>query len=734
MKIGNIAQCKKLDFGLSIAYLYKKKAGIVKNPKIMQNIETKNKEFSYIASKEQKLTILVFIILELIFLFIAPEIFAQDASMKTLGGHSKTVNKVKFNPNGKYLVSVSNDAKAIIWNYKIGKIHKKVKVQSEAIKGLTFSKNGNYFFIASKDNSIIRCSANAGNVNKTYGSFGHDFISYNDYCTDLKISPNERKLYTANSDGYIKIWNISKEYIEKEIKAHSRKITAIEFCPASKVFATSSIDKSIKLWNLDNNTLITRKTGHRNQITDLKFSPDGKYLATASLDKTIKLRDAYNGEIIFSFEGHKAAINQIVFSPDGKYLVSASSDKTLKIWDLDKKKEIETLNGHNGEIKTVDFSPDGKFLASGSDDNTVKIWKVDYLNISPIRVDFNKPIVKVISPASQKIPVKKADFHIKVEIVSAYSLKKIQVFLNDEVIFSKKITEKQFVLNHIVKLKKGINKIYFTARNSKGEMRSKTYSVNFLDVNNPILYILSIGIDKYEDESLNLQYSAQDSDAITKAYQKMEGKLFSDVKAITLNGKQATRANIIHSLNRIEKDATLKDMILVFISSHGIVNHRKQFYLLPTDYDSKKNPEATGIGFSDLVKNISAANCKKVIFLDACNSGNTAYELNFNNENQTNNSWKSLLKELDGITLIASSSRYENSYEHSDWGHGAFTKAILEAFSGAADTNNNQYISLAELNLFITQKVKELTQGVQNAYMPLNQFGDIPIYKVSEEN
>ena len=81
---------------------------------------------------------------------------------------------------------------------------------------------------------------------------------------------------------------------------------------------------------------------------------------------------------------------------------------------------------------------------------------------------------------------------------------------------------------------------------------------------------------------------------------------------------------------------------------------------------------------------------------------------------------------------MTSSSGREYSYENPRWGHGAFTKAILEGLDGGADFNKNSVIHLTELELFVSERVKELTGGRQHPYTPIKLSGNIPLYLVEE--
>ncbi len=90
---------------------------------------------------------------------------------------------------------------------------------------------------------------------------------------------------------------------------------------------------------------------------------------------------------------------------------------------------------------------------------------------------------------------------------------------------------------------------------------------------------------------------------------------------------------------------------------------------------------------------------------------------------------------------MAASTGREVSQERREWGHGAFTLALLEAISGrrlcqaksatplSADLNRDGLIHLVELDAYITNRVKELTDGAQH---PMTHRGDVPSFPVAQ--
>jgi uncharacterized caspase-like protein len=72
------------------------------------------------------------------------------------------------------------------------------------------------------------------------------------------------------------------------------------------------------------------------------------------------------------------------------------------------------------------------------------------------------------------------------------------------------------------------------------------------------------------------------------------------------------------------------------------------------------------------------------------------------------------------VTVLTSSSGSQTSREDSAWQHGAFTKALLEAFNDpAADINHNGLINANGLAAYLTAHVSSLTGGAQTPGMEI---------------
>jgi uncharacterized caspase-like protein len=77
----------------------------------------------------------------------------------------------------------------------------------------------------------------------------------------------------------------------------------------------------------------------------------------------------------------------------------------------------------------------------------------------------------------------------------------------------------------------------------------------------------------------------------------------------------------------------------------------------------------------------------------------------------------------NNVTVLTSSDKDELSREDRAWGHGAFTKAFLNALAGGAGPNKRGTISTADLAVAMRNEVERLSGGKQHLGMHVN-FAD----------
>jgi len=131
----------------------------------------------------------------------------------------------------------------------------------------------------------------------------------------------------------------------------------------------------------------------------------------------------------------------------------------------------------------------------------------------------------------------------------------------------------------------------------------------------------TVRVSKYQDSELRLGLAAKDALDFGEVWKGQKGSLYSGVEARVLTDAQATKGNILDGLDWLRRQATSKDVAVLFLAGHGINDPNGVFYFLPVDakLDSLKR---TGLAQADITTTVAAIAGKVIVFIDACHSGN----------------------------------------------------------------------------------------------------------------
>lgn len=233
----------------------------------------------------------------------------------------------------------------------------------------------------------------------------------------------------------------------------------------------------------------------------------------------------------------------------------------------------------------------------------------------------------------------------------------------------------------------------------------------------PRLYALVVGVAKYQSARVPpLDYPAKDAADFARALKTQTGQLYRNIDVRLLTDETATRESIIDGMDWLRREVTANDIAVVFFAGHGVNDSISQYYFLPSNSELTRL-RSTAISNVDIVETLQSLPSKVLAFLDTCHSGNVMGTGKKRALGDINRLVNELTSAENGVIVFASSTGQETSQESPEWNNGAFTKALVEGLSGRGDFNRDGVISLNELNLWVADRVKELSAGEQHANM-----------------
>jgi len=354
-----------------------------------------------------------------------PDVVVYDAVTKKevcrCTGHMADVSAISFAPDGKSLVTGSNDLTARLWDAETGKerwVYRgdtatfywvsavfnpdgrtvalagwdgnprilyantgKESVETGREYGvypLAITPDGKGAYASGLGGSICRWDLETGEVlsvvkgarQDTYDPAKKRVVHAGDFINRLDVLPDGKRLAVTRSHG-LRLWDVSDPESARAGEEIARTIFASISADGNRV---ATLGKEIQILDIATKKVL-RTVGNPGVGGDLLFSPDGRSLAVAGQESTVYLFDARTLKLRATMRnGGVQQVGSMTFTPDGQLLASGGLDWQVNIWEVATGKLRRGVARPRSMSSVVAFSPDGRFLAYGGMDKSVTVF------------------------------------------------------------------------------------------------------------------------------------------------------------------------------------------------------------------------------------------------------------------------------------------------------------------------------------------------------------------------
>ena len=656
-----------------------------------------------------------------------------DASIgrkqSVFGGHVERLVSVAFGPEGRQILTGSCKGPhfppergpwtASLWDGATGKNVRTFRQDDACIYSIAFGPAGGRV-LTSGFTSDQRGGApsSIGQLtlwDVTTGQKLHTFEGHKPgVYAAAAFSPDGRYVLAGSENNTATLWDAGAGQVVQTFRGHTALLDAVAFRSDGQRILTGARDNTAILWDVATGKAL-RVFEAPAYVQHLAFNPKGDRFVTGLANHSAILWDAADGKKLETFVGHSSWLSSVAFTPNGRHVLTASQDGTARLWDIDTGNELLRLISLDQGRDWLVSTPDGLFDGSANAREMVMFRVGGGLNVVPVDRFFQDfyypgllaaiwrgqrprpdveigrilpPAVRILSPEQGGL-IEERSLTVEVEATDEgggvrgpwLAQNSVRVVVPGKTVREDKMVRRTFE----VMLVEGENELKFQAASADGSWESEPVVITFRyerPLPKPQLYLVSVGVNRYAEESMSLQYAVADATAMAELFQKRAPALYRQVHVSTLIDEEATAAAIRETIRDFSQTAQPQDTVAVFFAGHGTMVGG-QYYFLPHDFTRQADSLEEDVRKQGLLAGdvgealVTVPALKRMVVFDTGQSGGRVGLTRTTRNPFAFRGAVERLSRAQGAFTIASAAVSDQAAEVPELGHGVLTYTLL---------------------------------------------------------
>ncbi len=288
---------------------------------------------------------------------------AAAKETRSLTGPLANIVSVATHPNNTFIAAGTADSRVFLWNNTDGKVLTNWLAHAGAVTSVQVQPQVTQLMSAGGDGLVKFWAAPA---------LAPRILTHADAVLAVATSVDGKKIVTGSTDKIVRIFDSTKQALEKQFAGHTGPVTAVALSANLLLLASGGADNTVRIWNQATAKESDVLLAHGAPVTALQFNVGNTQMLSASEDGAVKLWAL--PMVAPKSLVHPDAIAVLTLSPDGAKAITGGNDKTVRVWNLTSGLKEKDYLGPTLAITCVGVARSGATLAAGSADKTLTLW------------------------------------------------------------------------------------------------------------------------------------------------------------------------------------------------------------------------------------------------------------------------------------------------------------------------------------------------------------------------
>nr|ASF90255.1 hypothetical protein SPAR04681 [Bartheletia paradoxa] len=287
----------------------------------------------------------------------------------------KPVTDIQFSPDGKY-IAVTHGSHIQLWRtpghlireFAPFTLHREYTGHFDDVVSITWSADSRFFLTTSKD-----MTARLFTVDPVEGYRPKTFAGHRDTVLGAFFSADHKEIYTVSRDGAAFTWRAKpSESADSDEESEDESVEPV--ASGSHQVASLGLDNSIvnTRWGVAERHYFMQPD---TKVVCATFHPATSMLVVGFSSGVFGLWEMPNFSNVHTLSISQEKISSVAINPTGEWLAfGATKLGQLLVWEWQSESYVLKQQGHYFDMNTLSYSSDGQHLATGGDDGKVKVW------------------------------------------------------------------------------------------------------------------------------------------------------------------------------------------------------------------------------------------------------------------------------------------------------------------------------------------------------------------------